>query len=158
MHTIKANRTPVIILVFMFLVGCTEKPITLDDYYLESWTALEAFINGNNHYIPANKEIAIATQKDKTELKIIASGISPDGKIIFHLGFPTKLIFKNSPYLRGANKEFEALKRCLDKFNSGSSEMGTCSASDQVMNGEQGSVVSDRQHAPHMDVWICNIE
>src|ERR1035437_579933 len=146
MHSIKANRTPVIILAFMFLVGCSEKPITIDDFYLESWTALEAFINGNYHYTPANKEIDIATQKDKTELKIIASGITPDGKIIFQLDFPTKLIFKNSPYLRGANKEFEALKRCVDKFNRNSSEMDTCSASDQVMNGEQGSVVSDRQH------------
>lgn len=157
MRPFKVEILFIFVLLLMLLISCSEKSTTIGDLYLESWTTLEAYIHGKYHYIPTNKEITVTTQKDETQLKIIAAGSVNDRKMVFQLSFENRCLFKNSPCFRGANREFDALKKCVDKIVRASSAPNSCSFSSLITGGEKGSIVRDRSHAPHMDVWVSDV-
>lgn len=144
--------------VFTVVAGCSEKPTTMGDLYLESRTALEAYKTGNNRYIPANRKVTVTTSKDATRFRSIAIGVVNGRKMVLHLTFPIDCLMKNARSLHNANKEFDALRKCVDKATSSSSATDPCSVSPQIIDGENGAIVRDRLHAPHMDVWIYDVD
>lgn len=145
-------------MVFLVLAGCSERPTTMGDLYLESRTALEAYKRGNYSYIPANGKITVTTRKDAAQVRVIAIGFVNDRKMALHLTFPADCLAKNAPCLRDANKEFDALEKCVDRAAGALPAAGSCSVSSLIINGEGGSIVKDRLHAPHMDVWVYDVD
>jgi len=129
----------------------------MGDLYLESRTALEAYKKGNYCYIPANRKITVTTKKDANQFRIVAIGFVNDRKMALHLTFPSECLVKHAVCLHDANREFEALKKCVDEAASGT-PAEPCSVASLILNGESGSIVRDRLHAPHMDVWIYDVD
>lgn len=144
--------------IFMALAGCSEKPAGIGDLYLESRTALEAYKTGNYCYIPTNKNISVTTKQDATQVRIVASGFVNARKMALHLTFPTQCLLKNAVCLHDANKEFDALRKCADAATSGSPVPVSCSVSSLIINDETGAIIKDRLHAPHMDVWVYDVD
>jgi hypothetical protein len=153
-RVVKSNQLYVFVIAFMMMVGCSEKSTTLDDLYLESWTSLEAYKHGKYTYIPANREITVSAKMEGNLFKVTAIGFVQNRKMALHLTYPTNCLSKKDTCLLGANKEFDALKKCIDKSTSGNPATNSCSVSSLFINGEIGSTVSDQLHAPHMDVWV----
>jgi len=150
----KTNRMSIFAIVFMLMAGCSESSIKIDDLYLESWTALEAYKHGKYNYIPASKEITVSTKIDGNQFKVTATGIVQNRKMSLHLTFPKVCLSKKDTCLLGANKELDALRKCVDKAIGHTPATGSCSVSSLIINGEVGSTVSDQLYAPHMDVWV----
>lgn len=147
------------ILVSAALVGCSEKTVTIGDMYLEAWTALEAYKHGKYKYIPSDNKILVTTKKDDSKFKVVAISAISGKKIALHLTFPdTCLISKNETCLQGANKEFDALRKCVDKAVNRQPSTSPCSSTSLIINGEMGQVVKDQLNAPHMDVWIYDVD
>jgi hypothetical protein len=143
----------------MLMVGCTQRPINIDDLYLEAWIALEALTKGNYNPIPVSKKISITTtEKTETQCKVITNGLVNKRKMAFCLTYPNELLKGKDTFIIGSDSEFIALRKCVDKFISGSSEMGSCSVTSLIINGEKGATIVDRIYAPHMDIWVKNID
>jgi hypothetical protein len=138
----------------MLMIACSEQSIKIDDLYLESWTALEAYKHGKYTYIPANKEITVTAKIDGTQFKVTTIGFVQNRKMVLHLTFPNVCLSKKDTCLLGANKELDALRKCVDKAISGIPATGSCSVSSLIINGDKGSTVSDQLNAPHIDVWV----
>jgi hypothetical protein len=140
----------------MLLIGCSKQSITIENLYLESWISLEAYKHGKYTYIPANKEINVTTKIDGSQFKVTAIGFIQNRKLALHLIYPTNCLSKRDTCLLGANKEFKALKKCVDDIVSGYPATGACYVTSLTINGDIGLTVLDQVHAPHMDVWIKN--
>jgi len=158
MRIATARQILLFALLFMVPAACSERPVTIGDLYLESRTALEAYKKGNYSYAPANGKITVSTKKDAAQVRIVAIGFVNDRKMALHLTFPTTCLLKHAPCLRDANQEFDALKKCVDRAADGSPATGSCSVSTLIINGESGLIVRDRLHAPHMDVWVYDVD
>jgi len=156
---IRTNRiAAVTIIILMLVVGCSQPSITIDDLYLESWTALQALKHGNFKYIPAHKDISVTSNNNGTQIKIDSSSIINGREMTLHLIYPSECIIKNDKVLFAANKEFNTIKKCVDKFTSNPTQLESCSVSAQIYNGENATVIQDRANAPHMDVWIYDVD
>lgn len=154
MSIVKTNRISAFATFFMLLVGCSEKSITIGDLYLEAWTALEAYKHGKYTYIPASKEITVTAIMDGNQFKVSAIGFVQNRKMALRLTYPKVCLSKKDTCLLGANKELDALRKCVDKAISGTPATGSCSVSSMIINGDKGSIVSDQLNAPHIDVWV----
>jgi len=155
-RVIKSYQLSVLAIVFMLLIGCSKQSITIDNLYLESWTALEAYKHGKYTYIPANKEISVTTKIDGNQFKVTTIGFVQNRKMALHFIFPNVCLLKKDNCLLGSNKEFNALKKCVDEIASGSPATGSCSVSSLTIDGDIGITVMDQVHAPHLDVWVKN--
>ncbi|KAB0665610.1 hypothetical protein F6V25_07760 [Oryzomonas japonica] len=158
MRSAAADRIFLWAVIFTALAGCAEKPMDIGDLYLESRTALEAYKAGNYRYIPANRQISVTTKQDATQFRIIAIGFVNARKMALHLTFPTECLLKHAACLRNANQEFTALKKCVDTATSGSPAPASCSVSSLIINDGTGAIIRDRIHAPHMDVWVYDVD
>ena len=155
LYTLVVNLT----IALLLFVGCAEQTTTIGDLYVEAWTALQAYKHGNYYYIPANNKISVATRKADTQFRVISIGFVQNRKMALHLTYPNEWVIKDGNSLNGANKEFESLRRCVDKVTSGTAgPMDSCATSILILNGENGIVVRDIIHAPHMDVWMYNVD
>lgn len=157
MHRAVADRFCLFAMVFATLAGCSGRPATMGDLYLESRTALEAYRRGNYRYVPANGKIAVTTTKEAAQFRIVAVGSINDRKMALHLAFPSECLLKHAACLHDANREFEALKKCADKAVNGTPMAAPCSAAPQIMDGVGGLTVRNRQYAPHMDMWVSDL-
>jgi hypothetical protein len=158
MRSAVADRIALGAVIFVALAGCSEKPTSIDDLYLESRTALEAYKTGNYCYVPANRHLTVTTKRDGAQFKIIAIGFVNARKMALHLTFPADCLVKHAVCLHDANQEFAALKKCVDKATSGSPAPDPCSVSSLIINDATGAVIRDRLHAPHMDVWVYDVD
>jgi len=152
------NRISIFAIVLMLLVGCSVKSTTIDDLYIEAWTALEAYKHGNYIYNPADKNITITTNKYETDFKISATAVVKNRKTALRLTYPNVCLFNNDQCLRSANKEFVALNKCVNKAVSGLPFTDSCSSSSFTINGKKILMVKDSLNSPHMDVWIYNVD
>jgi|GEM_PF-2420267 len=157
MHRAAADRFFLFAVVVATLAGCSGRPTTMGDLYLESRTALEAYRRGNYRYVPANGKITVTTAKEAAQFRIVAVGSVNDRKMALHLAFPSECLLKHAACLHDANKEFEALKKCADKVVSRTPVPPSCSAAPQIMDGVGGLTVRNRQYAPHMDMWVSDL-
>ncbi|QEM67623.1 hypothetical protein FO488_05290 [Geobacter sp. FeAm09] len=144
--------------IFMALAGCAEKPAGIGDLYLESRTALEAYRAGNYRYLPTNRNITVTTKQVAEKVRIVAIGFVGGRKMALHLTFPAECLLKNATCLHDANREFDALKKCVDTATGGSPAPDSCSVSTLIINDGTGAVIRDRRHAPHMDVWVYDVD
>lgn len=158
MRSAAADRIFLWAAIIMALTGCSEKQTDIGDLYLESRTALEAYRAGNYCYLPTNKQITVTTKQDATQVRIIAIGFINGRKMALHLTFPAECLLKNAVCLHDANREFAALKRCVDTATAGSPAPAPCAVSTLIINDASGAIIRDRVHAPHMDVWVYDVD
>jgi hypothetical protein len=157
-YALKVIRIFVFVGIVVFLVGCSEKSTTIGDLYLESYTALQAYKHGKYNYIPADNKITVTAKKEENQFKITAIGFVHNRKMALHLIFPQECLSKNDTCLLGANKEFDALRMCVDNATSGKPATSSCSVSSLIINDGMGSIVRDKLNAPNMDVWIYDVD